>query len=101
LRIFVFILFLFQFICINSLGKHERETLNPVHLEKGEAIFDERLNIPATLFYVKKKDKYLPKEVSNDNVLSLTALGFSRTPYYHTKYEKACRSYKIRYCPLC
>jgi len=45
-------------------GKHERETLNSVPLEKGEAFFDERLNIPATLFYVKKKDRYLPKEAS-------------------------------------
>jgi len=40
-----------------------KETKTQPPLVNGEAIFDDRLNIPATLYYVKKKDGYLPKDV--------------------------------------
>ena len=44
-------------------GEHVKETKTQAPLMNGEAIFDDRLNIPATLYYDKKKDGYLPKDV--------------------------------------
>lgn len=44
-------------------GEHVKETKTQPPLVNGEAIFDDRLNIPATLYYDKKKDGYLPKDV--------------------------------------
>lgn len=41
-----------------------KETKTQPPLVNGEAIFDDRLNIPATLYYVKKKDGYLPKDAT-------------------------------------
>ena len=39
------------------------ETKNALALEKGQAKFDEKLVIPATLYHEKKKGIYMKKEV--------------------------------------
>jgi len=45
-------------------GEHVKETKTQAPLINGEAIFDDRLNIPATLYYDKKKDGYLSKDAT-------------------------------------
>jgi len=46
-----------------SIGDHIVETKNALALEKGQAKFDEKLVIPATLYHEKKKGIYMKKEV--------------------------------------
>ena len=51
---------------IYPIGDHVVETKNALALEKGQAKFDEKLLIPATLYHEKKKGIYMKKEVRDE-----------------------------------
>jgi len=51
---------------IYPTGDHVVETKNALALEKGQAKFDEKLVIPATLYHEKKKKVYMKKEVRDE-----------------------------------
>lgn len=50
---------------ISSIGEHRKETVNAPVLDKGVAIFDEKLAVPAIFYFDENKNAFISKEVPN------------------------------------
>ena len=46
-----------------NVGKYKKETVSAPPLEKGIALFDEKLSAPSTFYFDKSKNAFLSKEV--------------------------------------